>query len=170
MTQNNKILVNFSIWNYSRVFHICFFNWTLVFFFSVDRNKKLFSFLNMNFYQLMSCCQKMRPAEQLSLSLLQRLCHSRILHKLQLLRCCPGRSLHLVRESQGIKVPLFSWSLVSMVLMSGAWVGFGSGIGGFKAPQDYGRSRLMMVPVLQGIGNWSILACISSTSCSMPIG
>ncbi|AWP09665.1 Hypothetical protein SMAX5B_014520 [Scophthalmus maximus] len=57
-----------------------------------------------------------------------------------------------------------------MVLMSGAWVGFGSGIGGFEAPHGYRRSCLMMVPVLQGIGNWSILACISTTSCSMPIG
>lgn len=31
----------------------------------------------------------------------------------------------------GIKLPLVLWSLVSMVLMSGAWVGSGCGSGGF---------------------------------------
>lgn len=41
---------------------------------------------------------------------------------------------------------------------------------GLKLPRLTEGACLMMVPVLQGIGNCSILACNSFTSCNMPIG
>lgn len=47
--------------------------------------------LVVNLLQLISCCHKV---SQFSLSL----CHSRNLYKVQLLSCCPGRSLHPVKE------------------------------------------------------------------------
>lgn len=117
-----------------------------------------------DFWLIFRC--KVSPAEQSWLSLSQGLCHSRNLQG----AAAELWSWQVSPSGERIKLPLVSWSLVIMVLMSGAWVGSGSCSGGFKAPQDYRRSCLMMVPVLQGNGNWSILARTSSTSCRMPIG